>query len=78
MTGVERAIACFVTLVCLLGTPSLGSAQLIVIFDNGQARPLSVFLGPLETTEAEKEPVAADNTPLGAADLQSLLPIRSA
>ena len=78
MTSGERVLACFATLVCLLGTPSLGSAQLTVIFDNGQARPLSVFLGPLVTTESEKEPVNAENSLLGAADLQSLLPIRSA
>ena len=78
MTSGEKAFAYLVTLLCLLGMPSLSTAQLTVIFDSGQTRPLSVFLGPLEATETEKEPVAAENTPLGAADLQSLLPIRSA
>jgi integrating conjugative element protein (TIGR03765 family) len=64
-------------LLILFGTASSGSAQLTVIFDNGQARPLSDFLGPLEKTEAEEEPAVAESMPLGAADLKNLLPIRS-
>ena len=73
----ERPMVCLLTLVCLLGTASLSPAQLTVIFDNGQARPLSDFLGPLENAKAEKEPAVAESRLLGAADLETLLPIRS-
>jgi integrating conjugative element protein (TIGR03765 family) len=72
----ERPVVCHLTLICLLGTASLSSAQLTVIFDNARARPMSDFLGPLENTNAEKEP-AMESAPLGAADLETLLPIRS-
>ncbi len=73
----ETPVVCLLTLTCLLGTASLGSAQLTVIFDNGQGRPLSDFLGPLEIAKAEKEPAVMESRPLGAADLETLLPIRS-
>lgn len=73
----ERPVVCLLLLVCLLGTVSLSSAQLIVIFDNGQAKPLSDFLGPLENAKAEKEPAMVESMLLGAADLENLLPIRS-
>ena len=73
----ERSVVCLLTLVCLLGTASLSSAQLIVIFDNGQARPMSDFLGPLENAKAEKEPAVVESMVLGAADLENLLPIRT-
>ena len=77
MQCLERPVVCLLTLTCLLGTASLSSAQLTVIFDNGQARPMSDFLGPLEKSKAEKEPTVVESTPLGAADLETLLPIRS-
>ena len=73
----ETPVVCLLTLVCLLGTASLSSAQLTVIFDNGQAKPLSEFLGPLEKSKAEEEPAVVEKMPLGAADLETLLPIRS-
>ena len=72
-----RPMACLLTLVCLLGTVSLSGAQLTVIFDNGQGRPLSDFLGPLANAKAEKEPAVVESMSLGAADLETLLPIRS-
>ena len=58
----ETPVVCLLTLVCLLGTASLSSAQLTVIFDNGQAKPLSEFLGPLEKSKAEKEPAVVERT----------------
>ncbi len=77
MQRLGRPIVCLLTLTCLLGTVSLSLAQLTVIFDNGQAKPLSDFLGPLENAKAEKEPAMVESMPLGAADLEILLPIRS-
>ena len=38
---------------------------------------MSDFLSPLEKSKAEKEPTVVESTPLGAADLETLLPIRS-
>ena len=77
MQRLGRPMVCLLTLTFLLGTASPGSAQLTVIFDNGQARPLSDFLGPLEKAKAEEEPAVVEKMPLGAADLENLLPIRS-
>ena len=65
------------TSLCLLGAVSAGAAGLTVIFDNGQARPLSDFLGPLESVQSDKIPSTIDKQQLGAADVRSLLPIRS-
>ncbi len=72
-----RGFACLVGLLCLLGTASFASAELTVIFDNGQARPLSDFLGPLDSVKSDKVRSIIDKQQLGAADVQSLLPIRS-
>ncbi len=72
-----RSFACLVALLCLLGTASFASAELTVIFDNGQARPLSDFLGPLDSVKSDKVPPTSDKQQLGAVEVQSLLPIRS-
>ena len=77
MRSIPKSVACVVTLLCLLGTASVASAELTVIFDNGQGRPLSDFLGPLKSARAEKDHAYAESRQLGAADLKSLLPIRS-
>ena len=77
MQSLQKLLFCLVTLLCLLGAASVATAALTVIFDNGQAQSLSVFLGPLATDEAEKDPAYSKSRQLGAADLQSLLPIRS-
>ena len=77
MQCLERPVVCLLTLTCLLGTASLSLAQLTVIFDNGQAKPLSEFLGPLKNAKTEKEPAVVESWSLGAADLETLLPIRS-
>ena len=62
---------------CLLVTTSLALAELTVVFDNGQARPLSDFLGPLESDKPDTVPPNSEKSPLGAANVESLLPIRS-
>ena len=77
MFRLERPVVFVVTLLCLLGTASVATAGLTVIFDTGQARPLSVFLGPLATAEVDNDPADSVSQQLGAADLESLLPIRS-
>ena len=78
MQCLERPVVCLVMLFCFLEAAAATAAGLTVIFDNGQAKSLSVFLGPLETAKAEKDHADAESKQLGAADLQSLLPIRSA
>ncbi len=75
MNGHERVLAGFAVFSGLLGTATPAN-ELTVIFDNGQAKSLSVFLGPLDSMPPEKDIEDAGN-PLGAADLESLLPIRS-
>lgn len=77
MSSRERVSDCLVALLCFLGTASFTSAELTVIFDNGRAKPLSDFLGPLDSVKSEKAPPTSDKQQLGAADVQSLLPIRS-
>ena len=77
MSGRERMSDCFIALVCFFGTASFAYGELTVIFDNGQARPLSDFLGPLDSVQLDKVPSIIDEQQLGAADVSSLLPIRS-
>lgn len=72
-----KRLGALVALFFILGTSSPAAAELIVIFDNGQARPLSDFLGPLDSTKPDKAPKVPENRQLGAADVSSLLPIRS-
>ena len=62
---------------CLLVTTSLALAELTVVFDNGQARPLSDFLGPMDSGKPDTVPSYPEKPPLGSADVESLLPIRS-
>jgi len=73
----EKPLYCLVTLLFLFGAASVATGALTIIFDNGQAKSLSVFLGPLETAEVDNDSAYSENRQLGAADLQSLLPIRS-
>jgi len=58
--------------------PTLASAALTVIYDNGNTQPISPFLDAFESTETtlpQKQEVQRPQ--LGAADLATLLPIRS-
>ena len=66
-----------VATLCLLGATTLAVAELTVIFDSGRASPLSDFLDPLDAGEPDKESPSINKAQLGAADVQSLLPIRS-
>ncbi len=75
--SIPKVVACLVTCFCFLGTMPLAVAELTVIFDNGQARPLAEFLGPLKSATTNNERVADKNKQLGAANVQLLLPIRS-
>ena len=77
MQRLAKRLGCLAAILFLLDTASFAAAELIVIFDNGQARPLSDFLGPLDSGEPEKAPKVPENLQLGAADVSSLLPIRS-
>ena len=61
----------------LLGITSFAAAELTVIFDNGQARPLSDFLGPLDAGKPDNHSPSINKPLLGAADVELLLPIRS-
>jgi integrating conjugative element protein (TIGR03765 family) len=58
--------------------PSLAAAELTVIYDSGDTRPLAPYLKVFETQgpEPARTPSPKPST-LGAADLAQLLPIRS-
>lgn len=78
MRSIPKSVAWLAPLLCLLGTASAASAELTVIFDNGQAKALSEFVGPLKSARADNDYGVDKNKQLGAANVQLLLPIRSA
>ena len=57
--------------------PLAAQAPPEVIFDNGRTWPIAPYLEPLEDVPPEQDPPLAPAPPLGAADVQSLLPVRS-
>lgn len=58
--------------------PTLVGAALAVIYDSGDTRPIAPFLDAFESTETTLPRSRIIESPqLGAADLDSLLPIRS-
>ena len=58
--------------------PALAGAALIVIYDSGNTQPIAPFLDALESSETTAPQRPANQPPqLGAADLATLLPIRS-
>ena len=61
----------------LLLVPLLAQAGLTVIYDSGNTQPLAPFLGVIEESEVPQEQPAPTNNRLGAADLDTLLPIKS-
>ncbi len=77
MQGLAKQLGTLATVFFMLNTASLAAAELIVIFDNGQGRPLSDFLSPLDSGKPDKAPKVPEKRQLGAADVSSLLPIRS-
>ena len=77
MRSIPKKVVCLVISICLpFAAPSV-SGELTIIFDNGQARPLADFLGPLERTKDNNDREANKNKQLGAANIELLLPIRS-
>ena len=66
-------------LALLLTVPAslAAQAQLEVIFDNGRTRPIAPYLEPVEDAPPEEDPALTPGQPLGAADVQNLLPVRS-
>ena len=58
--------------------PALAGAALTVIYDSGDTQPMAPFLDAFESSEiSAPERPAIQSPQLGAADLASLLPIRS-
>jgi integrating conjugative element protein (TIGR03765 family) len=62
----------------LLQLPVLATAELTVIYDSGNTQPIAPYLEVFEVEETypQQSPVI-NQTPLGAADPETLLPIRS-
>jgi integrating conjugative element protein (TIGR03765 family) len=63
--------------VALCGMALDVDAELTVVFDNGQAKPVSIFLGPIATADRKARAESPTPESLGAADIQALLPVRS-
>ena len=57
--------------------PILANAALTVIYDSGDTIPIAPLLDPFQSTETAPPQRQIQRPQLGAADLQSLLPIRS-
>jgi integrating conjugative element protein (TIGR03765 family) len=67
----ELAIAAL----AFLNSPA--AADLVVIYDNGNTRPISEFLGPLETSKPPSNQTSAKSALMDLADAATLLPIES-
>ena len=62
----------------IAGLPILASAAPTVIYDNGETRPIAPFLDAFEHSEITPPQNQTTQSPqLGAADLATLLPVRS-
>ena len=57
--------------------PILAGAALTVIYDSGDTTPIAPLLDPFQSTETAPPQRQSQRPQLGAADLKSLLPIRS-
>ena len=55
----------------------MASAALTVIYDNGNTRPLAPYLESIQAPVSSEAPTLSDVPPLGAADPEQWLPIRS-
>jgi len=68
-----KAILLFLSLI-----PALAGAALTVIYDNGNTRPIAPFLAAFNSTDTLlPQHQTKQRLQLGAADIESLLPIRS-
>ena len=66
------------TAVCCALLPVLAQAELTVIYDSGQTQPITPFLEVFETdNEFPQQNPVRERPRLGAADLDSILPIHS-
>ena len=77
MQNIPKRLSRLVALLWFLGAVSVAATELTVIFDNGQARPMSDFVGPVDSVSPDKAPPTIDKQQLGGADVSLLLPIRS-
>ncbi|MFC1602930.1 integrating conjugative element protein [Pseudomonadota bacterium] len=57
--------------------PLVAQAELTVIYDSGNTQPLAPFLEVIEDIETPQQQPAPSNNQLGAADINTLLPIKS-
>jgi len=57
--------------------PLVAQAGLTVIYDSGNTQPLAPFLEVIEDSETPQQQPAPNNNQLGAADINTLLPIKS-
>ncbi len=55
----------------------MASAALTVIYDNGNTRPLAPYLESIQAPVSPEAPTLSEVPPLGAADPEQWLPIRS-
>lgn len=64
-------------LVCSLAGSPMSHAELTVIYDSGNTRPIAPFLEVFDVSDIPRPPVEPTTTPqLGAADPANLLPLR--
>ncbi len=61
----------------VLTVVSNAAAELTVIYDSGDAKPLAPLLGPLRAARRDQEPEREEGASLGAAELEAILPILS-
>ncbi len=75
-----RLIQCFwygILIISIELTPIPAWAEVTVIYDSGNTRPLAPYLEILEDTEPFASPPPMTEPRLGAAEVRALLPIRS-
>ena len=73
---------CLKGLLLLLALPMSAVAQLVVIYDSGQTRPIAPFLQAIQQIESRPAPIntahpSTASGQLGPAQISNLLPIRS-
>jgi len=77
-----KGVMCTAILASLLAAPLLAFGALTVIYDSGTTYPLAPFLAvfdeePNQGNRSQASPVLPTPPPLGAADLERILPIQS-
>jgi len=77
MKGLARRGHAWPAALLFLCVPHTAPAQLTVIYDSGQTRPLAPYLDILDDAPRESAPPPAAESGLGVSDVRNLLPIRS-